>query len=78
MEMFVSAQTKRLLSLKFCEASTDVIGASTVPSYQKHLSPERSIGLATRAEFGDAVWPMRISANVTDDFGNVTGLSGRC
>ena len=57
MEMFVSAQTKRLLSLKFCEASTDVIGASTVPSYQKHLSPERSIGLATRAEFGDAVWP---------------------
>ena len=43
-----------------------------MPSYQKHLSPERSIGLATRAEFGDAVWPMRISANVTDDFGNVT------
>ena len=22
--------------------------------------------------------PMRISVNVTDDFGNVTGLSGRC
>jgi hypothetical protein len=28
-------------------------------------------------EFSDATL-VRISANVTDDFGNVTGLSGRC
>ena len=44
------------------------------------LSPASSdanrLGARTAVDAG--VLQVRISANVTDDFGNVTGLSGRC
>jgi len=32
----------------------------------------------TEVQIAYALRLVRISANVTDDFGNVTGLSGRC
>jgi len=42
------------------------LGARVIPMGCTHPNPRK------------ARTQLRISANVTDDFGNVTGLSGRC
>ena len=44
----------------------------TVPHEHPDVTVKSGLGLEL------SLFPVRISANVTDDFGNVTGLSGRC
>jgi hypothetical protein len=46
---------------------------------RSRLVPERATVMSRSEKSAEAVVvEVRISANVTDDFGNVTGLSGRC
>jgi hypothetical protein len=48
------------------------------PDHLKMPPPDAYDQEAAKLALGRPLDGVRISANVTDDFGNVTGLSGRC